>query len=507
MTTQRFDALIVGAGLSGIGLACHLKMKCPQKTFTILEARDAIGGTWDLFRYPGIRSDSDMYTLGYSFHPWRGEKDIADGRSILQYIRETATEHQIDKHIRFHHAVRKASWSTSDACWTVEVQVGPEERVETFQCGLLLMCPGYYKYSHGYTPDFPGRDRFRGRVIHPQNWPEDFDCKGKQVVVIGSGATAVTLVPAIAKTAEHVVMLQRSPTYVVSRPETGRISHWLRRILPASWAHRIVRWMNIEVSQQIYRRSRSRPAEMREWLLSKVRQQLGPDFDVDKHFSPRYDPWDQRLCVVPDGDLFTSIQSGKVSVVTDQIECFTESGIRVQSGEALSADVIVTATGLRMQALGGAEIVVDDQQIDFAESFTYLGMMYSGVPNLVTTFGYINASWTLRSDLIAEFICRMIKRMDEKQVRQCTPRLRPSEREMKRRPFIERFSSNYIQRTVDHLPKQGDHAPWVNTQDYKQERKLIGRRDIDDGVLVFDNPIENPAAASSNDLASCRIDR
>ena len=341
---------------------------------------------------------------------------------------------------------------------------------------MLLMCPGYYKYSHGYTPDFPGRERFQGQVIHPQNWPEDFDSTGKRVVVIGSGATAVTIVPAIAKTAEHVVMLQRSPSYMVARPETGRISRLLRRILPASWAHRIIRRMNIGLSRTIYQRCRSRPAEMRAWLIGRVRQQLGPEYDVDKHFSPKYDPWDQRLCVVPDGDFFQSIQSGKVSLVTDHIECFTEHGIRLKSGEELSADVIVTATGLRMQALGGAQIVVDDRPIDFAETFTYLGMMYSDVPNLVTTFGYVNASWTLRADLIAEFICRLIRRMDEKGVRQCTPRLRPEEQNMKRRAYIEDFSSNYIQRTVDRMPKQGEHPPWVNSQDYKQDLKLIGRK-------------------------------
>jgi monooxygenase len=492
MKARHFDALIVGAGLSGIGLACHLQEKCPSKSYVILEGRKTIGGTWDLFRYPGVRSDSDMYTLGYNFKPWKGTKDIADGDSILQYIKEAAAEHNIEQHVRYDHLVRKATWLTDDAAWTVEATLNTTGETVTFTCNMLLMCAGYYNYKSGYTPDFVGRERFRGRIIHPQNWPADLNYTGQKVIVIGSGATAVTLVPAIADDAEHVVMLQRSPTYMVSRPEVAPLAKLLRKTLPARIAHALTRWWNIRLGQLFYRRSRAKPDEIRQLLLAGVRRQLGPDYDVEKHFSPSYDPWDQRVCVVPNGDLFESIQSGKVSMVTEHIDCFTANGVLLKSGEELKADLIVTATGLTMEVLGGIEVVVDGQVVDLSQSYTYLGMMNSDVPNLVTTFGYINASWTLRADLIADFICRLINLMDKKGVRQCTPRLDEQNRDMTSRPFIDNFTSNYIRRGLHLMPKQGDHAPWINTQDYKQELNLIGRCNLEDGSLVLDNAVMDP---------------
>lgn len=486
-SSEALDVIIVGAGLSGVGAACHLQQQCPGTRYTILEARDAMGGTWDLFRYPGIRSDSDMHTLGYSFRPWRESKAIADGPAILQYIRETAAEYGIDRHIRYGHAVRRASWSSDTALWTVEAEDASGATVR-LRCGLLLMCAGYFSYAGGHDPVFPGRERYRGPVVHPQDWSRDIDYRDKKVVIVGSGATAMTLVPAMAADAAHVTMLQRSPTYVISRPDRDLLANFMRRILPERVAYGLTRWKNIALQQWLYRQTRVRPRTVRRNLLKRVRRALGPDYDVDQHFSPRYDPWDQRLCLVPNGDLFEVIRAGKASVVTDTIDTFTESGIRLESGRELEADIVVTATGLQLVSLGGVDFDVDGQAVDFSTRYSYKGIMYSDVPNLVSTFGYINASWTLRSDLVARFCCRVIKHMAVTGSRQCTPRLRETDSTMPARPWIEGFTSGYMQRFMDQLPKQGDCSPWLNTQDYRQDRKLMLEDPVDDGVLRFTGP-------------------
>lgn len=489
VTTEYFDVVIVGAGLSGIGAAYHLQTKCPQKSYIILEGRDSIGGTWDLFRYPGIRSDSDMHTLGYNFKPWREAKAIADGPSILRYVKETAAENGIDAHIRYKHCVKRASWSTLDAKWTIDVERKDTGEMVQIVCNFILSCAGYYSYEQGYTPEFAGRDRFHGKIVHPQEWPEDLDYRGKKVVVIGSGATAVTLVPELAKDAQHVVMLQRSPTYMVSRPDKDRIANFLRQILPERKAYAITRWKNVAFQQFVYRRTRTRPEKMKQLFLKMLSKQLPPDYDIATHFTPRYNPWDQRLCLVPNADLFQSIKTGKTSVVTDEIETFTENGIRLKSGNELAADIVVTATGLNLVVLGGLGLVVDGKPVRLPETYSYKGMMYSDVPNLVSTFGYINASWTLRADLTAEYVCRLLNHMDERRVRQCTPRLRPEERNMPSRDWIDAFSPGYMRRVMYLFPKQGDREPWINPQNYRVDKKMIRDGAIEDGVLVFDNPV------------------
>jgi len=500
--SEYFDVVIVGAGLSGVGAAYHLQDKCPGKSYVILEGRDSMGGTWDLFRYPGIRSDSDMHTLGYNFKPWREAKAIADGPSILNYVKETAAEHGIDKHIRYRHLVKRATWSSSDAVWTIEAYGKDRHEATIIRCSVILMCAGYYSYERGYTPEFRGRERFEGDIIHPQEWPENLDYRGKRVVVIGSGATAVTLIPEIAKEAAHVVMLQRSPSYVISRPDKDMIANFLRKVLPEKVAYAITRWKNIRLQQTLYRRTRTAPEKVKRMLLKWVRKELGPNYDVEKHFTPRYDPWDQRLCLVPNSDLFHAIRSGKASVVTDHIDTFTEKGILLKSDEELEADIVVTATGLNLVLLGGAEFVVDGQPVKFPKTFSYKGMMYSDVPNLVSTFGYINASWTLRADLTAEFFCRLINRMDDKGVRQCTPRLRDADQDMSARPWVTDFSSGYMQRIMHLFPKQGDREPWLNTQNYSRDKKLIRDATIEDGVLLFSNPIRHSSETASNHLES-----
>lgn len=485
MQPEYFDVVIVGAGLSGIGAACHLQHDCPGKSYVIFEGRDAMGGTWDLFRYPGIRSDSDMHTLGYNFKPWRESKAIADGPSILNYVHETAAEHHIDRHIRYGHRIVKASWSSEDACWTLEARRSDTNQSVNVRCNLLLMCSGYYRYESGHTPEFRGRERFQGPIVHPQLWPQDLDYRDKKVVVIGSGATAMTLVPEMAKQAAHITMLQRSPTYVLSQPDTDWIANVLRKLLPAKMAYAITRWKNITIQQWIYRRTRTSPDKVKRTLLKWVRKELGEDYDVDKHFTPDYDPWDQRLCLVPNGDLFVAIRSGKVSVVTDQIDTFIENGIRLQSGAELDADVIITATGLDLLVLGGVQFVVDGKPIDFAKTYTYKGIMSSGVPNMMSTFGYINASWTLRADLTAEYFCRVVNHMDAGGYQQFTPRLRAEDRDMQARPWITGFSPGYMQRELDRLPKQGDREPWINPQNYRLDKKMFLKGAIDDGTLRF----------------------
>jgi cation diffusion facilitator CzcD-associated flavoprotein CzcO len=495
MAVEHFDVLIVGAGLSGVGAGVHLHEQCPGKRYVILEGRPSIGGTWDLFRYPGIRSDSDMHTLGYRFKPWREAKAIADGASILRYVKETAAEYGVDEHIRYEHLAIKASWSSEAAAWTVEALRKDSGETIRFTCNVLLMCSGYYSYRQGYTPEFEGIERFAGTLVHPQRWPEDLDCKGKQVVVIGSGATAMTLVPAMAKDVAHIVMLQRSPTYVVSRPEKDAIANALRRVLPSRWAYAITRWKNVALQQFFYRRTRTHPDQVKQKLLDMVRKELGPDYDVETHFTPKYNPWDQRLCLVPNSDLFAAIRSGKASMVTDHIAHFTEHGITLKSGRVLEADIIVTATGLNLVVLGEMQFAVDGAPVDFAQTWTYKGMMYSGVPNLVCTFGYINASWTLRADLTSEYVCRLINRMDETGTCQATPRLRATDMDMPARPWIDKFTSGYMQRMMHRFPKQGDREPWINPQNYSRDKQMIRFGELEDGALIFNG--RAPAATSA----------
>jgi cation diffusion facilitator CzcD-associated flavoprotein CzcO len=497
------DVIIVGAGLSGVGMAVHLHKSCPGKSYLILEGRPQMGGTWDLFRYPGVRSDSDMHTLGYSFKPWREAKAIADGPAILNYIHETAAEHDVDRHIRYQHLATKASWSSTDATWTVEALRKDSGETVTFTCNFLVMCAGYYSYRYGYTPEFAGRESFRGTIVHPQEWPQDLDYAGKRVVVIGSGATAMTLIPAMAKDAGHIVMLQRSPTYVISRPDKDVIANALRKVLPARWAYAITRFKNVAFQQYFYGLTRKRPERVKKKLLDMVRKELGPDYDVETHFTPSYNPWDQRLCLVPNSDLFEAIRSGKASIVTDHIDRFTETGILLKSGKHLDADIIVTATGLNLVVLGEMHFAVDGAPVDFAQTWTYKGMMASGVPNMVSTFGYINASWTLRADLTAEYVCRLINHMDETGTRQVTPRLRPGDESMPARPWIDHFSSGYMQRMMHRFPKQGDHEPWINPQNYSRDKKMIRYGALEDGALVFDNsaPVLHPDALPESVLS------
>ncbi len=479
------DVIIVGAGISGIGAGCHLKTKCPDRRFLILEGRDVLGGTWDLFRYPGVRSDSDMHTLGFSFRPWDGAKSITDGASILTYLQETAAEHGIDEKIRFGHRVTAASWSSKSHRWTLEVRRKDGGDVVSFTCNFLLICAGYYSYEGGYKPDFPTIEAFEGQIIHPQDWPDDLDYAGKRVLVIGSGATAVTLVPAMADQAAHVTMLQRSPTYVVAMPDEDRIANGIRKVLPNAWASSLTRWKNVKVAEFFYRRTRKKPDKVRRWILDQAKKKLGSTVDVDRHFSPSYDPWDQRLCLIPNGDLFKALKSGKASVVTDEIETFTTSGLALKSGECIDADIIVTATGLLVRPVGGIDILVDGAPINLPDHIAYKGVAFSDVPNLVSIFGYINQSWTLRVDLVCDYVCRLLNHMSATGTTRCTPQLRPSDDAMPKRPLIENFSSGYIRRALPTLPRQGDREPWINPQSYSEDKKALTKRPVDDGVMIF----------------------
>jgi cation diffusion facilitator CzcD-associated flavoprotein CzcO len=475
-TTEHFDVLIVGAGLSGIDAAYRLLTECPGKSFRILEARDAIGGTWDLFRFPGIRSDSSMHTLGFPFRPWRGDRTILDGASIRAYIQDTAALYGIDRHISFGTRAVRASWSSGEARWTVETEGG------RLTCNFLYMCSGYYDYAAGYMPDFPGVARFAGRVVHPQLWPGELDHAGKRIVVIGSGATAVTLIPALARTAAHVTMLQRSPSYIVSRPAKDALSDWLHRRLPAGLAGGLARWADVLVGSLAYILARRRPKMVRKALLAAIRRDLGPDYDVEKDFSPPYDPWDQRVCLTPDGELFAAIRAGKVSVVTDTIDGFTESGIRLTTGREVAADIIVPATGLVVKLMGGMEIVVDGVPADLAQKLVYKGMMFSDVPNLALAFGYINASWTLKCDLTARALCRLLKHMDRHGYVFCTPRGRDAG--TARLPMLD-FTSGYVRRAEGVLPHQGAKAPWRVHQNYLLDMLVMRFGRVEDGVLEF----------------------
>src|ERR1700751_598530 len=487
-TTQQpehFDVIIVGAGLSGIGAGYHLQHKCPSKNFIILEGRERSGGTLDLFRYPGIRSDSDMFTMGYSFKPWNEPKAIADGPDILKYIRGTATENGIDCKIRFRHRLRHASWSTTDARWTLEVERTSGEgasEIVRFTCNFLFMCSGYYRYEEGYTPEFSGRENFTGEIVHPQKWPNHLDYAGKRVVVIGSGATAVTLVPEMVKTAGHVTMLQRSPTYVVSRPAQDQLAMNLRARLGDKMAYHLIRWRNVLLGMWFFQFARRRPEKVRKLILGGVRMALGPDFDVATHFNPRYNPWAQRLCLVPDGDLFNTIKEKRASVVTNEIDRFTERGIRLKDGSELEADIIVTATGLVLQLFGGMEVAVDGHAVDFAKVMVYKGMMYSGVPNLASAFGYTNASWTLKCDLTCEYVCRLINYMDRHGYKSCVPHnVDPSVTEV---PWID-FSSGYVRRSIAQMPKQGSKRPWRLYQNYVLVIITLRLGRVDDGVIRY----------------------
>ena len=479
---EHFDVLIIGAGLSGIGAGYHLQTECPDRSYAILEGRATMGGTWDLFRYPGVRSDSDMYTLGYSFRPWKDAKSIAEGSAILAYINETAAAYGIDRKIRFDHRVISATWSSTDAKWTITVEKGPEKERVTFTCGFLFSCAGYYDYAAGYTPSFPGVERFTGRIVHPQKWTPDIDYAGKRVVVIGSGATAVTLVPELAKKAAHVTMLQRSPTYVVSLPDEDPFASWAQQRFPETVAYGATRWKHVLLGMFFFQLSKRAPDYVKQRMLEGVRAQLGPDYDVDAHFTPRYRPWDQRVCLVPNGDLFTTIREGRASVVTDTIATFTESGIELDSGARLDADLVVTATGLELNVIGGVQFVVDGEPVEFSKTFAYKGMMFSDVPNFASSFGYTNASWTLKCDLTCAYVCRLLNLMRHRGFRKCTPRIgdvAPSPQ-----PWLD-FSSGYVKRSIAKFPSQGADAPWRLYQNYALDLLSLRFGRLQDGTMEF----------------------
>jgi cation diffusion facilitator CzcD-associated flavoprotein CzcO len=474
------DVLIVGAGISGIAAAYHLQQQCPQKSFAILEARDALGGTWDFFKYPGLRSDSDLYTFGFSFRPWTSDKSIADAATILKYLRETAAAFGIDKTIRYGQRVIDASWDSDTALWSVTVTHG--DRQIRYSCHYLYMCSGYYNYAKGYTPQFANEADFKGLIVHPQNWPESLDTSGKRIVVIGSGATAVTLVPELAKTAAHVTMLQRSPTYIVARPARDPIATWLRDRLPATAAHRLTRWKNVLLGLAFYKFARGYPDKMAGLIRKGVQHQLGDQYDIATHFTPRYKPWDQRLCLVPDGDLFKALRDKTASIVTDGITHFDETGIALASGAHLDADIIVTATGLDLVMLSGIPVSVDGERVDVAKQLIYKGMMLSGIPNFAFSVGYTNASWTLKCELTAKYVCRLLNRMDRRQEAYCYP-----ERDLDKdavEPALD-FTSGYVQRAADVLPKQGTKTPWKLHQNYARDLFNLSFGRLDDSAMRF----------------------
>lgn len=477
------DVIIIGAGLSGIGAACHLRRKCPQHSFTLLESRDTLGGTWDLFRYPGIRSDSDMYTLGYSFRPWTRDKAIADGDSILGYLHETAEEYGLLEHIRFRHRAVAADWDSDSQRWALQIERGKDQPPLTMTCNFLLNCSGYYNYEEGFTPHFEAEEQFKGLRVHAQHWPQDLDYRDKKVVVIGSGATAVTLVPELAREAASTVMLQRSPTYIASVPAEDGLAQTLRRWLPQSIVYRITRWKRVLFQIYIYQMSRRRPGAMKKFLLNQVQEELGPDFDVATHFTPDYNPWDQRLCAVPDGDLFAAIREQRAEVVTDHIDRFTPGGIRLASGRELPADIVVLATGLNLQFLGGMELRVDGQAVDPAQHFVYRGCMLSGIPNLAVVVGYTNSSWTLKADLTADYVCRLLRHMHRHGTRRVVAAL-PDQGLVNPEPLLD-FNAGYVLRARDQMPRQGSKKPWRVRQNYILDRLDLRFSSLRDGVLQF----------------------
>ncbi len=481
MGPEHLDVLIVGAGISGVGAGCRLKERCPGKSVAILEARGAIGGTWDTFRFPGIRSDTDMFTLCYPFRPWTGARAIVDGASILQYVRETAREHGIDHKIRFHHRVIAAAWSSTDARWSVQV-----ERVdtgETFEmsCRFLFTCTGYYRHDEGYAPEFAGAERFGGEIVHPQFWTDDSDYSGKRVVVIGSGATAVTTIPALAQSAGHVTMLQRSPSYILSLPARDPIAGALGRLLPARLAYSAVRWKNILLTLGLYGLSKRRPAAMKRLIRKLMERRLPAGYDIDTHFTPSYEPWDQRMCIVPDNDFFDAISDGRVSVVTDRIDTFTETGIQLASGAHLEADMIVTATGLQLVPFGGIELTVDDIDVELPKTVVYRAMMLSGVPNMAFAYGYINQSWTLGADLTSEHVCRLLNHMDGHGYQVCTPRTGAVVGDT---PLAE-LSSDYVLRAIDQFPRQASVEPWRRKQNFTSNWWSMRSAPLDDPALEY----------------------
>ena len=495
---EHIDVLIVGAGISGVGAGYHLKANSPGKSFAILEGRETMGGTWDLFKYPGIRSDSDMYTLGYSFRPWTDPKAIADGPSILKYVKDTAREHGIDKHIRFSHKVISADWSTPDALWHIKAERGPLKEPVNFTANFLFMCGGYYNYDEAFTPDFEGREDFKGEVIHPQFWPEDMDYSGKKVVVIGSGATAMTLVPSMTDKAAHVTMLQRTPTYVVSRPGTDAFANFMRKYLPSKLAYGITRWKNVLMGMYFYRMCMKQPAKVKDYLLGMVREEMG-DEEVKKHFTPTYNPWDQRVCLVPDSDLYGALKSGKASVVTDHIDRFTENGIKLKSGETLDADIIVTATGLKLQVWNGLDVSVDGKLMTASDTMAYKGFMYSGIPNMASSFGYTNASWTLKCDRTCEYVCRLLNHMDAKGLDQATPSFTEGDVEVE--PWLD-LKSGYVQRAMESFPKQGSKTPWKLHQNYAKDLVMLRFGSLHDDGMVFSKKPAAKAAAAPTAIAA-----
>ncbi len=484
MQPEYLDVVIVGAGLSGVGAACHLTEKCPEQKYAILESRQAIGGTWDLFRYPGVRSDSDMHTLGYSFKPWEGAKAIADGASILEYVRNTADQYDVHRQVRFGQTLVAADWCSQTSRWTLQItqQDGDDS---TLSCKFLYMCSGYYSYQQAHDPQLPNIQRFGGRVVHPQFWPEDLDYSDKKVVIIGSGATAVTLLPVMAERAAQVVMLQRSPGYVISRPSEDWFANGLRALLPPHWAYRFTRLRNTLFQEVLYKSTRYAPQWIKRGLLAKVRSELGDGYDVDRHFTPAYNPWDQRLCLIPDGDLFAALRGDRASVVTDRIDSFSATGVQLASGDHLDADIVITATGLQLVVFGGAQFSVDGAVIDFSKRWTYKGLMVSDVPNMVSTFGYVNASWTLRADLIAEWVCRTLNHMSATGASSVVPRVPDGLLDMPSRDWIDGFPAGYIERVMHLFPRQGDTAPWVNPQDFRADRKLFKQPLASDAALHF----------------------
>ena len=488
------DVVIIGAGLSGIGSACRIARQARRTRFVILEARDSIGGTWDLFRYPGVRSDSDMHTLGYKFRPWRGLVSLAPAADILGYIRETAAHYDIERRIRFRQTLRAAAWSSRQARWTLEILDGNTGQPVRLTCNMLLMCSGYYSYTEAHAPNFPGQESFRGQIVHPQFWPDTLETAGKTVVVIGSGATAVTLVPALARTAAHVTMLQRSPSYVVSRPNTDPVAHLLSRRLPPRLAGRLTRIKYIAESIFYYRLARKKPADTKRALIGMIRRELGPDFDVKKHFTPTYNPWDQRLCLVPDADLFKALGNGSASIETDHIDRFTETGILLRSGRELAADIVVSATGLKLTTMGGASFTVDGRAVEFGQTVAYKGMMISDVPNFIFVVGYTNASWTLKSDLVASYVCRLLHFMRRRRydivVAPFDPAIRPQ-------PLLD-FTSGYVQRAASILPKQGDRPPWRLHQNYLRDMPLLRYGALKDGTLKFGRKQPDGSAAAGS---------
>ncbi|MCV6615025.1 MAG: NAD(P)/FAD-dependent oxidoreductase [Cellvibrionaceae bacterium] len=479
---EQLDVLIIGAGISGIGMACHLSQKSPKQTYAIFEGRDSIGGTWDLFRYPGIRSDSDMYTFGYSFKPWTGGDDISPAAAILDYLRETMVDYQVEDKIRFGHKVSRLEWQSEQKSWLIRYSVdgGAEQEI---RARFLLCCTGYYNYEQGYLPEFAGYDDFKGTIAHPQHWPEDLDYSGKNVLVIGSGATAVTLIPSMAPDTAHITMLQRSPTYVFTRPARDPVAKWLHKLLPDSWAHYLARAKNIFLSWWVFTRSKTAPDKVRAYLRDMVKGEVGDAVDVDVHFNPSYNPWDQRMCLVPDSDLFNCLKDGSASIVTDHIERFTETGVELKSGDTIEADIIVPATGLQLQFLGGIELYKDGEKLEIGDLVNYKGMMFGNLPNMVSVFGYTNASWTLKADLTSDYVCRLVNHMDANNLQVAYPAL--DEGEFEKRPMIEALNSGYITRTVDIMPKQGNSAPWRNQDNYYKDYFAIRHGKLDDGVMSF----------------------